>query len=270
MSYKKVEREIMEVRKKSMTCLRKPKEELALACTEKRDDKLTQMLNAANRIEYNGKSLNYFIDIIKRKQKKTMADIKKLSGNMKQKIDKLKKRILYTQVKTRQKTLINRHSNTNKDTLTYTKTIARSVKPNKQWVTTTDTKKSIKLKEELLEWLKKEDKACDPKKSTRNQQLTTRTPQKKILSSDMKIRVLKKQPKKSVVYLDKRFNLIKTRYTDYSLAISSMGSSVPKSYSSIDNPKLYTPPTYSLKSIETFASDNTGVKTPYLNPEEKL
>jgi len=253
-----------------MACLRNSKEELALACTERRDDKLIQMLNAANRMGYNGRSLNYFIDVVKKKQKKTMDDIKKLSGNMKKKIDKLKKKILYIKVKTRQETLIKKYSNTNKDTLTYTKTTAESVKPNKQWVTTTDTKKSIKLKEELLEWLKKENKACDPKKPTRNQQLTIRTSQKKILSTNMKIRIVKKQAKKNIDYLDKRFNLIKTRCTDYSLGISSIGSSVPKSYSSIDNPKLYTPPAYSLKSIETFASGNTGVKTPYLSPEEKL
>jgi hypothetical protein len=261
---RKIEREVLEVRRRSLACLGKSKEELAPADVGKKNAKLTQMLNGSNRIKYNGQSFDYFLDVIKNKQKKTISKIKKHSDNMRQKVGKLKNKILYTQVKTRQVNLIGKYPKSHKSR-DGRKSTAKPVKTAKQWVAITDIKRSIEQKEELLKWLRKENKVYD----TKNQQLTTRVSDVKILSPNMKIRIFKEQPRKSVIYLDKRFNLVKTRYMDYSLGIGSISSST-KSYSSIGNPKLYASPAYSSKSIETFASASTRVKTPYVSLERKL
>eukprot|EP00826_Nyctotherus_ovalis_P011581 TRINITY_DN13012_c0_g2_i7.p1 TRINITY_DN13012_c0_g2~~TRINITY_DN13012_c0_g2_i7.p1 ORF type:complete len:225 (+),score=45.49 TRINITY_DN13012_c0_g2_i7:617-1291(+) len=215
-----------------------------------------QMLNAARRMKCNGQSADHFLGVIRKQQRKTIDAMKKMSGKSELKFKGLK----------------NISKKGEKKPSTFK---ASSIKDGMKrvWVSNTDIKKSIRVKEDLLKWLKKETKLHEFKNIPKRALVTAQTPSstKKsiILSPGLRNRTLKEDPKKAIVRLDKRFNMITPRYTNYSLTIGSIGASVPRSYTSLDNPTFYATPAYSSKSIETFVTAASRVKTPHLALEKK-
>eukprot|EP00826_Nyctotherus_ovalis_P021730 TRINITY_DN1706_c0_g1_i8.p1 TRINITY_DN1706_c0_g1~~TRINITY_DN1706_c0_g1_i8.p1 ORF type:complete len:294 (-),score=69.17 TRINITY_DN1706_c0_g1_i8:88-969(-) len=268
----RVETEVMTLKKKSrknVDCM--GSEKLALSGVRKRNAKLVQMLNAAGRIKNNGQNFDYFLDVIKKKQKKTIREMKKFSGDMKPKIEKLKKAILYTELKARRVNAIKGYPKKQQITLALTKSKTKKGKKT-EWKAATDIAQSIKQKEDLLAWLKHANLQYSPKPPRKSSNQTT--PELSFIKqppalSPRKSKVFT-EPRKSVVQLDRQFNVITPRYTDYSLAIGSIGTTVPKSYSSVDRPLQYASPAYSSKSIETFTTASTRGKTPFLCLERKL
>lgn len=268
----KVEMEVAALKEKSRKSVDSIRsEKMALSGVKKRNAKLVQMLNAAGRIKYNGQNFDYFLDVIKKKQKKTIGEMKKFSGNMKPKIEKLKKAILYTELKTKRVNAIKRYPKKQQATLALTKSKTKKDKKT-EWKAAADTRQSIKLKEDLLAWLKRANLQYSPKPPNKpSNQVTPKLSFVKpppVLSS-RKSKAFA-EPRKSVVQLDRLFNVITPRYTDYSLAIESIGTPVPKSYSSVDRPLQYASPAYSSKSVETFATASARGKTPFSCVERKV
>lgn len=217
---------------------------------------MTQMLNAARRMKCNGQSADHFLGVIRNQQKKTISAMKKMSER--------------SEFKFKGPKSISKKGEKKPSTIK-----APSIKDTMKrvWASNTDIKNSIRIKEDLLKWLKRESKLQEaksfPKRSLAITQAPSSAKKSIVLSPSLRNRTFKEDPKKAVVRLDKRFNVITPRYTDYSLAIGSIGARVPRSYTSLDNPAFYATPAYSSKSIETFVTAASRVKTPHPTLEKK-